>query len=131
MTEEIKKPEHIKIALVKEEMKDRKKGNIETIKDDNGEIQYIRNDIMGLMRILGRFDSRNRRLREFQTLISLRDKVRDCYLKEKYELETTIDEYAFLKNYFKDFPEKEGKEMPMQEFELRTYVGMMEVFEKE
>ncbi len=131
MTEEIKKPEHIKIVLVKQEMMDRVKGKIEVMKDPNGEIQYVRNDIMGLMRILGKFDSRNRRLREFQTLISLRDKVRECYLKEKYELELTVDEYAFLKGYLKDFNDKEGKENPMAEFELRTYVGLMETFEKE
>ena len=127
---ETKKPEHIKIVLVKEEMMDRKKGKIEVLKDPEGEIQYTRNDIMGLMRILGKFDTRSRRLREYQAWISLRDKVRDCYLHEKYELEMTIDEYAFLKNYFKDFIEKEGKEMPMVEFELRTYVGLSEYFEK-
>jgi helix-turn-helix protein len=42
------------------------------------------------------------------------------------DLELSLDEASFLKSYLDEIPEKEGKEVQLQEFEIRTLVSVLE-----
>lgn len=121
-------PSKVTLNLIKEELQIREKGKIITAKDEIGETRYKRNDALGLMGLLGRFDSKlHTQIREQMYWVSLRDKIHDCLLHEKNTLELSIDEAKFLKDYLNDLPEKDGKNStPMMEFEIRSRMGISE-----
>lgn len=121
---------NIKLQLVKEELRIKEKGKIIVAKDEQGEIRYIRNDALGLMGILGRLDSRiHSQLRDQQQWIKVRDKIHQCLLHDLDTLELNLDEAKFLKDFLKEFPDKDGKNNPMAEFEVRSRIGVLEQFE--
>lgn len=115
------------LSLTKEEAKDLKSGK--PLKDPRGEIQYIRNDIVGLMSLLAKMDSKIHSLKDYKSWIKLRDKLRNCFVDEKDVLEMSIDEAAFLKDFLSNLTEREGKQTELSEFEIRTLVGILEQFE--
>lgn len=120
----------IKIKFIKEEAKERdKKGNIVLSKTPTGDINYARNDLIGLMSLLSKFDTRIHPLKDWKLSMKVRNKLRDAYLEDLEEIELTLDEAAFLKIYLKELPEKEGQQQNMLEHELRTLFGIQEQLE--
>jgi len=119
----------IVLHLVQEEAKELKDNKIQTLKNESGEIQYLRQDAIGLMRLLNYFDSRQHSLRDSQAVIMIKDKGREAFLHKKLTIELSIDEAAFLKTYLKDLMEKDAKTVPMQEFELRSLNGLLAALE--
>lgn len=120
----------IKIKFIKEEAKEKdKKGDIVVSKTPQGDINYTRNDVVGLMALLSKFDTRIHPLKDWKQSMKVRNKVRDAYLEDLEEIELTLDEAAFLKIYLKELPEKEGQQQNMLEHELRTLFGIQEQLE--
>jgi len=131
MEEKKEKYEPIKIKLTKEEGKEKdKKGRIVVSRSPRtNEVNYVRNDIIGLMALLRRFDTRIHPVKDWKMSIKVRSKVSEAYIKDLKEIELSIDEAAFLKLYLQELPEKEGKQEAIQEFELRTLFGVSEQLE--
>ena len=119
------------LTLVKEEAFDLKKGNKEILKDDKGDIQYSRNDIVGLMGLLSKLDTKIHSLKEYKQWIKVRDKLKDCFVDDAEEMELTVSEASFLKDYLSGFQEREGKVINLDEFEVRTLVGVLAQFDVE
>ena len=120
----------IKIKLVIEEAKDKDgKGNIITSKDpETGRVNYARNDSVGLLELLGKLDTKRHPLNSWKQSMKVKDKLTNAYLKDLKEIELSLDEASFLKLYLKEFSEKEGKEMSIKGFELKTLFGILEQF---
>jgi len=113
----------VKIPLIRIEVigKDKK-----VVKTPNGEIAYVRDDYNGLLALLNHFDSRLHVMKDYKVFIKVRDKVQEAWLKDWTELELSLDEAAFLKEYFKNLNEKDGANTQLQQFEIRTLVGVLE-----
>jgi len=105
-----------------------KKGHKIELKDHEGNQQYLRNDAVGLMGILGRLDTRLYTLKDLKLWTKIRDKLRECYFKDTDELELTLDEAKFLKDYLLNVQTKDAKDRSLQEFEIRTLIGISEQF---
>ena len=105
-----------------------KKGKKIELKDLQGNQQYLRNDAVGLMGLLGRLDTRLYTLKDLKLWTKLRDKLRECFFKDSNDLELTLDEAKFLKDYLLNIQTKDAKDRPLQEFEIRTLVGLSEQF---
>ena len=130
-----KKPTIIILQLVKEPVTsiigERGKRKLEIEKDETGEpASFIRNDTAGLTQLLGRFDTRKYQVRDWQRWTQVNKKIYECYLENKLELSLSLEEAEFLKRFLKDFPEKEGKEVALREFETRTLLGVLSQFDE-
>lgn len=119
----------ITILLEKEESQIREKGVIKTNTDPDGEVQYTRNDLAGLNSLLSKFDSRTHQLRDMQMFIKVKDKLRKSYLEETDAIILNIEEAKFLKEYLKNFKDRDGRTGPIAEFEIRTMFGVLEQLE--
>jgi len=128
----INKFEPIKIRFIKEEAQEKnKKGELEVLKTPQGDISYVRNDLMGLLGLLGRFDTKIHSVKDWKMSIKIKDKMRDAFTRELDEIELTLDEATFVKLYLKELPEKEGLRESIPEYELRTLFGILEQFDRE
>jgi hypothetical protein len=105
-----------------------KKGRKVELRDVEGNLQYMRNDGIGLMGILGRLDTRNYTLKDLKTWTKLRDKLKEGYFQDSDVVELTLDEAKFLKDFLLNVQTKEAQTHPLQEFEIRTLVGISEQF---
>jgi len=122
--------EPIKIEFVKEEAKERdKKGNVIISKDPQGEINYVRNDLIGLMGLLRRFDTRIHPQKDWKISIKIKDKLTKVYIEKGESVGLTLDQATFLKLYLKELPDKEGKQEKIPEHEIRTMFGILEQFD--
>jgi len=120
---------NITLEIVKEPIYDiNKKKKKEVIRDKDGNIQYQRNDLNGLMSIINKIDSRRHPLKELKMSMKIKDKLRQAYLEDAKKIELTVSEGEFLKTYLQGYQETEGKEQIMQEFEIRTVIGVLEQF---
>jgi len=116
----------IKINLVKEKMID-KKGKV--VKNPSGDISYIREDCTGLMSLLNKFNTTLHDMKDFKTFLKIKDKIYKIWTKDGDTMELSLDEASFLRTYLSEFKEKDGKNVPLREFELRTLVGILEALE--
>jgi len=97
-----------------------------------GVLQCIQDDLFGLQSIFGKFDSRIRGIRDWRNRMTIIDKLTEIYKKsndqkeEDNTLELTLDEASFLKIFLDEFPEKEGKNQPLKDFEIRTLLSISE-----
>ena len=123
---EEQKPTNVSIKLAKQAVLD-KKGR--EVKDERGDTSYVRNDYFGLQILLNRFDTTIHGPKEYKMFIKVKDKIRDAWIKDEENIVLTVDEGAFLKEFLTNLPEKEAKTKPMQEFELRSMIGILEQFE--
>lgn len=119
------KPIILELKNVVAKRKDKKLGVVDD-KDPSGELRYVRNDVVGLMSLLGKFDTRIHAPKDWKTMMQLKEKITDCYLHDKTELELSLDQAAFLKLFLKELPEKEGKSAQLSDFELTTLFGIQE-----
>jgi len=113
----------VKIDMVREIMYD-KKGK--PLKDPQGEISYKREDYNGLMSLLNKYDSRLHDMKDLKMYLKLKDKLYEGWVKNKTQLELSVDEAAFLKKFLSEYKDRDGKDVPLKEFEARTLVGMLE-----
>ena len=120
-----KKPLTLNLNLIQDLALD-KKGK--EIKDREGNKSYRRDDFIGLLNLLNRFDSRIHEMKDYKTFLQLKDKLYQNWSKDNKTLELTIDQASFLKTFLSEFTAKEGKDAPLQEFEMRTLVGILEQF---
>ena len=130
-----KKPTTITLQLIKEPVTsviaEKGKRKLEIEKDETGEPSaYMRNDVSGLTQILAKFDTRKYQVRDWQRWTQVKKKLYECYLENSAEISLTLEEAEFLKRFLKDFPEKEGKETQLREFETRSLLGILEQFEE-
>lgn len=95
-------------------------------KTAEGEPTYVRNDTISLTGILSRFDMRKYQPRYWKEVMTITKKLRQCYLDDSDELKLTESETEFLRDFLKNFPEKEGKETPLRQFDLPTYFYLLE-----
>lgn len=133
MSEETKKKT---IIIVLKRMpgftKDRKGKLIEQIEPDSKALRCIQDDTYGLQQLLFKFDTRKHGMKEWKQKVNILDKLIEIYKKidetkaEQMDLELSLDEASFLKSYLDEIPEKEGKEVQLQEFEIRTLVSILE-----
>lgn len=119
------KDENGKVVVSKVRKRDPKTG--EMVKTD--ESNYIRNDLVGLNHLMGRFDTRIHTPKDWKMSIKINSKITEAYLNDLKEIELTLDEASFLKLYLKELPEKEGKQESIPEFEIRTLFGIIEQME--
>jgi len=117
----------ITIKLIQEEAKEKNdKGEVVVSKDPQGNTNYLRNDLVGLQRLLSRFDTRIHTVKDWKLSIKIKEKITKAYLDDLKEIDLNLDQAAFLKIYLKEFPEKEGKNENLLEYELRTLFGILE-----
>lgn len=114
----------ITIKLECEEALD-KKGK--PIKVDN-EIQYKRDDYVGLSSLLGKYDSRKHpgAMKLVRAILSIEDKVMKAWKDEKNTIDLTLEEASYLKNYLDGFTDQEGKNDAIRHYELRTLVAVLD-----
>jgi len=98
----------------------------EVIKDRSGQPQYWRHDYTSLMVLLDYFQTSLHTMEEMKIWVKLKDKIRINYFNKQKELELTQDEAEFLKDFLKNFQEKDGKNINLREFETRTLIGVLE-----
>ena len=95
-------------------------------------IDYERNDIMGILALLNRFESTKHTMDDMKGCIKLKDKILKDFdesnLPPEIKIELTLNEVSFLKLYINEFMEREGKVNPLNEFEMRTIVMLEESF---
>ncbi len=123
-------PNSFIIKISKIEAKNLVKGEAEVTRDPNGEPSYLQHDVIGLNKLLNLFDSRKHQLRDMQRFIAVRDKVLNAYYETSDKIVFTLDEAAFLKDYLKELKDKDAKDQPLQEFEIRTLLGVIDQLEK-
>ena len=121
--------ETFQLTLEEEESHERQGEKIVVSKDKEGHIQYDRNDTVGLMGLLGHFDTRLHVLKDYKVWLKVRDRLIQSYLDHSKVLSLSIDQASFLKDFLTHLPEKDCKDVPLPEFETRTLVGLIEQFE--
>lgn len=97
------------------------------IKDPQGEIQYKQEDMQGLFSLLNKYDSSKHpgAMKIFKALISVKDKLETCLIKETDELNLTLDEASWLKTYLNEITNNEAKDRGLAQFEIRTLVAVV------
>lgn len=103
-----------------------KKGRKTILKDERNEPRYTRNDIIGLMELLGKFDSRLHTMKDYKQWIKVKDKLKECFVNNLDLLKLSLDEAAFLKEFLTDLTIKDSKDSRLVEFEIRSLVGILE-----
>lgn len=121
---------NITLKLEREDLliKNKEKGKFEPATNPQGEIQRVRDDTLGLLGLLSKFNSSQHQLRDCQIWTQLRNKLRKAFYEEEKEIVLTLDQAAFLKDYLKNLQEKDGKGIPLPEFEINTQIGILEQF---
>jgi len=122
------KNSQIVVKFYKEVAKN-KKG--EEIKDPNGNKVYERDDAFALMNMLGAVDTTKFDWDTLKVAVKLQEKVKKCWASDKKELELTVDEAKFLKDYLKDFDKKRNPQTIFQQamFYLKTRTSIVEQLE--
>jgi hypothetical protein len=120
------KPKTLTIDIIQEKVID-KKGK--EVKDMKGEIQYKRDDFIGLINLLNRFDTKRHGMDDYKNFLKTKDKILKYWADEIKKIELSLNEATFLKNYLTELPKKEGMDKAMAEFELRTLIGVLEQLE--
>lgn len=117
------------IEVVAQERKKNEKGEVEVIDSmtPDGERMFTRNDLIGLQRILAKFDTKLYDRRDWKLWTQIKEELYKCYIHNKKELELRFEQATFLKKFLDEFPEKEGKQNSLTEFEVRTMLGILEV----
>jgi len=113
----------VHIDIVKESLYDNK-GKV--IKDPQGNVSYKREDYNGLMSLLNKFDSRLHDFKDMKIFLRLKDKIYQGWMKDKKQLDLSIDEAGFLQRFLSGIREKDGRDSSLREFEMRTLVGLLE-----
>jgi hypothetical protein len=99
------------------------------IKDEKGNKQYKRDDFIGLINLLNAFDTKIHDMKDYKMFLKLKDHIFANWVKENKTLELSLDEATFLRDYLSSFSEKEGKNISLPEFMLRTLCGVLEQIE--
>lgn len=121
------KPILLELTSIVAKRKDLKTKVIVEDKDPNsGELRYTRNDVVGLMSLLGKMDTRIHAQRDWKSMVQIKDKLTECYLEDKTELDLSLDQASFLKLFLKELPDKEGKDHMLSDFELQTLFGIQD-----
>lgn len=123
MEEIITKPKSFSLQLIQEPATDRKG---KEIVDRDGNKSYRRDDVVGLMNLLNRFDSRLHLMSDYKMFLKLKDHILNSWAKEEKFLDLSLDEATFLKNFLSGVTTKDGKDSQLQEFEMRTLVGILD-----
>ena len=121
-----KKPKTLSITLIQEVATDRKG---KEIKDEKGNKSYKRDDFIGLLQLLNRFNSKFHEMKDYKLFLKLKDHLLENWKKDDLNLELTLDEATFLKDYLSELPNKDAKDQGLAEFELRTLCGILEQLE--
>jgi hypothetical protein len=120
------KPKTLTIDIIQEKVID-KKGK--EVKDMKGEIQYKRDDFIGLINLLNRFDTKRHGMDDYKNFLKTKDKILKYWADEITKVELSLNEATFLKNYLTELPKKEGMDKSLAEFEMRTLIGIIEQLE--
>ncbi len=114
-----------KLALIQDPALD-KKGKQLVV---NGEKQYKRDDFVGLINLLNRFDSKKHAMPDYKMLVKVKDRIFANWEKEDKCLELSVNEANFLKDYLVNLNTRDAVNDSLREFEIRTLVGITEQFE--
>jgi len=117
------KQKMITLTLIQEVALD-KKGK--EIKDADGNKSYQRDDFIGLLNLLAKFDSKFHEMKDYKMFLKVKDHLLENWRKEDKNIELSLDEATFLKRYLSELPEKEAKNQSLQEFEIRTLCGILD-----
>jgi hypothetical protein len=89
--------------------------------------------MQGIQDILGMIDTKIRNTpNDWKQSMRINDKLIKLFLdkdeqnEDDDEIDLTLDEAAFLKRYFTEFPEKEGKIHQLKEFQQRSLINVLE-----
>lgn len=126
MTEEVKEVKKgIVVKLIKEESVDKKGEVIKDPKDN--EPLYKRHDSIALTQMLNGIDTRKYDFKGLKTYSNLKEKVDNAWLKDGTELDLTIDQAAFLKEYLGELNSKTNAQTFIAgPFHIRTMVAIKE-----
>lgn len=118
----------IVLKLIKEAMLDKDE---KEVKGPEKEVQYKRDDCIGLISLLNRYDSKKHpgSMKLVKALLSIKDKMELAWRKDLTEVNLTLEEASKLKEYLTNLPDLEGKEDSLRQFELRTLVAVLEALE--
>jgi len=104
-----------------------KKGKVQF--DLNKNKMYKRDDFIGLLNLINKFDSRLHGMKDYKLFLKLKDHLFDHWSKENKNLDLSLDEATFLKTYLSELTTKDGKDTPLAEFEMRTLIGTLDQLE--
>lgn len=93
------------------------------IRDRDGNLAYIRYDVIALMQLLNAVNSKAVAINEYKTLIILDDKNREELKSDSGEIELTVDEAALLKKLLSN-PQNDGINFSL--FHIRTISAILE-----
>ena len=96
------------------------------MRNDNKELIYDQHDPECLVRLLSAFDSSKYKMSDYRNYLDLVDKSNDVWRRDEKEIELSLDQVGFLKNYLKDYNEKALPGARITQFELRTLVGLVD-----
>lgn len=143
MTEEVKTEEK-KGIIVKLEMVEStdKKGEVirerkfdglgrpiigENGEKETGDILYKRHDAIALLQMLNGIDTRKYDFKALKIFSNLKEKVDNAWLKDGTELDLTLDQAAFLKEYLEELNKKTNAQIFIAgPFHVRTMIAVKE-----
>jgi hypothetical protein len=98
-------------------------------KDPSGEKLYSQHDSVALMSLLDAIDFTKYSMKEWRLAVKLRDKIEDAWRREAKNIELTLDEAAFLKDFLFNLKDKLQAGTRITPFVLRTVVAISEQLE--
>lgn len=93
------------------------------IRDRDGNLTYIRYDVIALMQLLNAVNNKAIAVNEYKTLITTDNKTREELKNDRGEIELTFDEAALLKKLLSN-PQNEGINFSL--FHIRTISAILE-----
>ena len=125
MSEETQEKKGIVVKLVIEPLLD-KKGEVVNDPRDNEPLNK-RHDAVALTQMLNGIDTRKYDFKALKAYSNLKEKIDEAWLKDKAELELTLDQAAFLKEYLENLNSKTNAQtFSAGPFHIRTMIAVKE-----
>lgn len=92
----------------------------------DGQPTYIRNDIISLQNLLGKFNTTKHPQREWAPWAMVKEKLYRCYADQKTTFVLTLQEAVFLKEFLEELPTGEAKTLALRDGEVRTRQAVLD-----
>jgi len=114
----------IKLKLVSEVLLD--KNNKEQKDINSKEKLYKQLDIVSILELLSIWDSaKSKGLEDYKKYIKIKDKFEVAWREDLKEIQLSLDDAGFLKDYFSNIQDK-SRQSSLREVHLRTIISVLE-----
>jgi len=97
------------------------------LKSLDGEPLYKQHDSIALIQLLNSIDAKQFGFKGYKTYLRIQDKVENAWRDDLMEIELSLDEATFLKDYLTHFEQKSRKDsQDLTPFLIRTLVHIVE-----